>query len=184
MIDGLIRQKSKIPVELLDYKYNFIIPNLSLNNNRGSEIYNPPYEWAGIGLNVIKKYNNIDWLKKDNDSWAIAYYGFGKFLSSTQIGNMLNDIIVKGKFKKELSIKCPELDIRHNGKRVGVGIYLSPNVKTAERNCGIFTFDEKRYKIVLMAKVLINKIKEPEDHSFWILNEDDIRIYRILVKEI
>ena len=96
---------------------------------------------------------------------------------------MLNDIIIKGEFKRELSIKCREFDIRHNGKRVGVGIYLSPNVNIAEKNSGTFIFNKKRYKIVLMAKVLINKIKEPEDHSFWIVNQEDFRIYKILVKE-
>ena len=68
-------------------------------------------------------------------------------------------------------------------QKVGVGIYLSPNVNIAERYCGIFNFNLKKYKVVLMAKVLIDKIKEPEDHSFWILNENDIRIYKILVKE-
>ena len=184
IIDGLIRLKSGISVQYLDYRYNFIIPNLSLNNKRGSEIYNPPYGWAGIGLNVVNKYDNGDWLKKDNDSWAIAYYGFGKFSSSTEIGKMLNNIVVKGEFKRELSIRCNALDIRHNGRRVGVGIYLSPNVNIAERYCGIFSINLKKYKVVLMAKVLIDKIKEPEDHSFWILNENDIRIYKILVKEI
>ena len=51
---------------------------------------------------MINKYGNGDntWLRKDNDSWAIAYYGFGKYLSSKEIGNMLNDAIVKGIFKK------------------------------------------------------------------------------------
>ena len=34
-----------------------------------------------------------------------------------------------------------------------------------------------------MAKVLIDKIKEPEDINYWILNKDFIRFYRILVKE-
>ena len=96
---------------------------------------------------------------------------------------MLNNIVVKGEFKRELSIRCNALDIRHNGRRVGVGIYLSPNVNIAEKNSGTFIFNKKRYKIVLMAKVFTKNIKEPEDHSFWILNNDDIRIYRILVKE-
>ena len=34
-----------------------------------------------------------------------------------------------------------------------------------------------------MAKVLVENIREPKDHSFWILNKEDIRIYKILVKE-
>ena len=35
-----------------------------------------------------------------------------------------------------------------------------------------------------MARVLIEKIREPDDIDYWILNKEDIRIYRILVKEI
>jgi hypothetical protein len=185
IIDGLIRLRCKIPIEYLDHKYNFIIPNLTLTNKRGSEKYNPPYGWFGIGLNVTNKFDNGDnnWLKKENNLWAIAYYGFGKYLSSEEIGNMLNNVIVKREFKRELSIKCKDFDIRHKPKRIGVGIYLTPNVNIAENNSGTFVFNRKKYKIVLMAKVPIKKIKEPEDHSFWILDDKDIRIYRILVKE-
>ena len=185
IIDGLIRLKSKIPVKDLEYKFNFINPNLSLNNKRGSETYNPPYGWIGIGLNVINKYDNGDnsWLKKNNNSWAIAYYGFGNNISSEEKGKMLYNIIVKGEFKKDLPKKCHELDIRHNGKKVGVGIYLSPKINIAEQNSGTLIFNNKKYKIVLMAKVLTKAIREPIDHSFWVLNKDDIRIYRILVKE-
>ena len=35
-----------------------------------------------------------------------------------------------------------------------------------------------------MARVLIEKIREPKDIEYWILNKDDIRFYRILIKEI
>ena len=35
-----------------------------------------------------------------------------------------------------------------------------------------------------MAKVKINQIVEPEGSNFWILDNDSIRIYRILFKEI
>ena len=187
IIDGLIRYKCQIPKEKLDYKYNFINPNLSLNNKRGSEVYNPPYGWLGIGLNVIDKYDNHDnsWLKKDNNLWAIAYYGFGKSLSSNELGKTLKDIIITNELKKEVQNKCHDLDIRHNGKKVGTGFYLYQNINIAEKNSGIFNFNKKKYKIVLMSKVLIENIKEPVDHSVWIINKkENIRIYRILVKEI
>lgn len=35
-----------------------------------------------------------------------------------------------------------------------------------------------------MTRVLIEKISEPEDAEQWILNTDDIRIYRILAKKV
>ena len=80
-------------------------------------------------------------------------------------------------------LKSKYKDIRHN-KKIGVGIYMSPFVDVAEQFSGIIYFNNKRYKIVLMARVLIENIKEPEDNSYWILNNKDIRFYRILLKEI
>ena len=35
-----------------------------------------------------------------------------------------------------------------------------------------------------MAKVLIEKIKEPESVNYWVLKEDFVRIYRILMKKL
>ena len=35
-----------------------------------------------------------------------------------------------------------------------------------------------------MAKVYIKGIREPEYTNFWVLNKENIRIYRILFKEI
>ena len=187
ILDGLIRLQCGIPEGNLDYRYNFIIPNLSLNNKRGSEIYNPPYGWLGIGLNVKDKYDNDDnsWLNKNNNLWAIAYYGFGKNLENDKLRSILKDIILDNKFLIEQHNKCDYNDIRHNGEKVGKGICLSPNINIAEKNCGIFHFNNKKYKIVLMSKVLIENIREPDHYSFWVINnEKDIKIYKILIKEI
>ena len=77
-----------------------------------------------------------------------------------------------------------EKDKRHNGNIIGKGIYLTKDIKIAEEYSGIISFNSKNYKIVLMTKVLIDKIREPENYNYWILNNEDIRIYRILLKEI
>ena len=34
-----------------------------------------------------------------------------------------------------------------------------------------------------MAKVKINEISEPENVNYWILNEENVRVYRLLIKE-
>ena len=70
-------------------------------------------------------------------------------------------------------------------QRIGTGYYLSNDINTAEKYTGIISFGDRKYKILLMAKVLIESIKEPDDNSFWIISKnDDIRIYKILFKEI
>lgn len=68
LIEGLILYECRIPKEKLDFNYNFISPNISLNNRRGKEIYLPPYGWYGIGLNVLNKYENNDWINTIDSS--------------------------------------------------------------------------------------------------------------------
>lgn len=169
----------------LDYKGNFILPNKSLNLYRGSEKYDPPYGWIGIGLKVLGKYENDEWLnKKDrSSSWAIAYHGVGRISTFDEIKNMIKDIVYEGLKPGPSQIKCHLKDKRHIGKKIGTGVYLTPSINLAEEYSGIIPFNNKQYNIVIMAKVMINKIKEPEDINYWILNKEYIRPYRILLKE-
>ena len=171
-----------------DFKGNNINPNSIYNIERRAEKYDPPYGWFGIGLNVINKYeSNKDWLenKTNNGKWAIAYHGIGQYLPSNKVKEALINIITKdglvpGKSQHFKNNK----DKRHPGKEIGEGIYLSPSINLAEKYSGIISIKKKRYKVILMAKVLIEKIREPNEIQFWILDKKDIRIYRILVKEI
>ena len=169
----------------LDFKGNFILPNKSLNLYRGSEKYDPPYGWTGIGLKVLGKYENDEWLnKKDkSSSWAIAYHGVGRISTFDEIKNMIKDIVYEGLKPGPSQIKCHFNDKRHSGKKIGTGVYLTPSINLAEEYSGIIPFNNKKYNIVIMAKVMINKIKEPEDINYWILNKEYIRPYRILLKE-
>jgi hypothetical protein len=80
-------------------------------------------------------------------------------------------------------MKSNSNDKRHS-KKVGEGIYLCPKIKIAEKYTGIISFNDKRYKVLLMAKVYIDEIREPENTNFWVLDEKYIRIYRVLFKEI
>ena len=190
LMEGFILYEYRIPKEKLDFKYNFINPNISLNNRRGKELYLPPYGWYGIGLNVLNKYDNNDWINKVDSSskWAIAYYGFPKYLQEKDVKNKLKDIVEKNKYEIEENLQinfCHSWDKRHEGKRVGIGFYLSPNINLIEGYSKTILFNKRKYKIILMAKVLIKNIKEPKYYNFWIINKkDDIRFYRILIKEV
>ena len=170
----------------MDYRGNFIIPNKNLNNKRGTEKYDPPYGWIGIGLKVTRKYENDDWLniRDESSKWAIAYHGVGRMNSYEEIINTLKNIVIEEGLKPGLSqIKCHSNDIRHKGKKIGTGVYLAQSINAAEEYSGIIPFNNKKYKIVLMAKVLIDRIKQPEDINYWILNKEYVRVYRILLKE-
>lgn len=170
----------------LDYKGNFILPNKNFNKRRGTEIYDPPYEWIGIGLKVIGKYDDDEWLtaRDESSEWAIAYHGLGRMNSFKQIKTILKNVIIKeGLIPGPSQVKCHHNDLRHSGKKIGTGIYMTQSINIAEQYSGIISFNNKKYKIVLMARVLIDKIREPEDINYWILNKEYIRVYRILLKE-
>ena len=178
--------KNKEFKNYLEYKGNTICPNSTYNLMRGTEKYYPPYGWFGIGLKVEGKYDNDndDWLDKNSNKWAIAYYSVGQNSSSNKVIEILNKIIIED----ELSIgsnqfKRFSMDKRHPDQEIGAGVYLTPDINIAERFSGRILINKKKYKVVLMAKVLINKIREPEDINYWILDKEYIRFYRILVKE-
>ena len=82
--------------------------------------------------------------------------------------------------KKENNI----LDKRHRNK-IGTGIYLFQDINKAEKYAGVFDINRKKYKILLMAKVKQDKIKESENKKgLWIVDKEFVKIYRIIFKEI
>ena len=176
-----------IDKKYLDFRGNTIYPNSSNNLFRGTEKYNPPYGWIGIGLKVLNIYEDNHWLedKTKYSKWAIAYYGVGHTLFSNEIEEVLKYIITKnGLIEGNNKQKFNSKDKRHPGKIIGEDIYLTPNIDIAENFAGIISICNKIYKVILMAKVLISEIKEPNDINYWILNKNYVRIYRILLKEI
>jgi hypothetical protein len=176
--DEFVIKQCKISKDKLKSKYNFIIPNLELEYIKGGEIYFPPYKWFGIGIDNKKIYKN------KNEQKALAYYGF-KGMNPRNIKMMINNIIMGKGFNidYDLQPKCRFFDKRKPKKYVGNGIYLTPKINIIEKNTGIVYFNKKAYKIALMAKVLTDKIRQP-DNDYWILNPNEIEIIRIIFKEI
>ena len=161
-----------------DYKGNSKNFNTSQNTKRGTEKYDPPYGYTGIGRNVIDKYESNEWLinKSKSSEWAIAYH---PIFDEKSIRKIFVEGLKPGKSQEFFGQK----DKRHPGKTIKNGIYLFPDIKTAEDKANIIHFNKKYYKFILMAKVKINEISEPENVNYWILNEENVRVYRLLIKE-
>ena len=165
IINDLIINQCKISKNKLNDKYNFIIPNINLNLAKGGEIYYPPYGWFGIGLNIENKYL----IKEDknsnlNNSKAIAYFA------------------LNGKNNDEIKLKLNNL-IMGRGIKGNLTLHLYNNINIAEQKTGSIFYNNKKYKIALMARVLSNKIKQI-DGDKWALRENDIEFIRIIFKEI
>ena len=165
--------------ENFDYKGNAKNFNSSQNAKRGTEKYDPPYGYIGIGRNVLDKYESNEWLtnKSKSSKWAIAYH---PILDEKSIKKIFEEGLKPGESQDFLG----QEDRRHPGKTIPNGIYLYPNIKTAEDKANIIYFNKKYYKFILMARVKIDEISEPENVNYWILNEENVRVYRLLIKEV
>ena len=79
---------------------------------------------------------------------------------------------------------CTKDQYNHPGKKVGVGVYCTPTIKTAEGYAGISEVNGKSYKTVLMVRVNPISIRySEEERDYWVLDSDQIRPYRMLLKE-
>ena len=178
----------KIPNNCFDYRGNTLNPNSNNNLKRGTEKYDPPYGWIGIGLNVLGKYDSDEWITNNTISseWAIAYHGINIISqnSSNIIKKLLKYIISQKRLNKEISKRYSKSNDKRNWGKVGEGILLMPNIGVAEHYAGTISFDGKQYKFLFMARVYIKGIRVPENTNYWVLDEKNIRIYRILFKEI
>jgi hypothetical protein len=119
-----------------------------------------------------------------DSKWAIAYHGVGGRLPTKLVKDKLQKKIKEGLKQGTSQTKCHSDDIRHPGKRIGTGVYLTPNINIAENYSGIISFNKERYKVALMSKIRIDKIRESKDINFWILNSKYIRAYLILLKKL
>ena len=157
-------------------QYNFI---------RGGLKYNPPYGWEGYGFKVIGKYENDLWLSCNGnpDEWAVGYHGICGGNVQEKV-KLISESHLKrggGQYYENYD------DINNPGNKVGVGVYLTPEIEEVEnRYCDKVTYEDKTYKFAFMCRVNPKKIRKPKikGAEYWVLNgtSDEIRQYRILIK--
>jgi hypothetical protein len=133
---------------LFDSRGDLLIPNTTKILKRGSEDYNPPYGWIGVGLNVSGKYEgneedkNGNWLFYKIDSkWANAYLGFNQENSSNNkiiikpenINKYLHDLVRKDEMLELFERKVDFDDTRHWLKKYKKGIYVYSKIENVEK---------------------------------------------------
>ena len=179
----------KLTKKQLDSKGNRI-DGWGINEKRGNVDYFPPIGWIGIGLKVLDKYDNgnNDWLGMDNKEgeWCVGYHGVGRNSPSSDEIKRITGLIYKTEFKSGICQLCQDYnDINHQGKKVGKGVYCSPQINIAEKFSGTSEINGKTYKTVLMTRIKPSAIREcKEVKNYWVVNgtKDEIRPYRILYK--
>ena len=167
----LIFDSIRLNRAMLDYRgNNKSDSNWGYNEMRGGEKYYPPKGWHRYGISVLDRYDNKnnDWLSYDNrkGEWCICYSG----LSREKEKNYENDD-----------------DLKHPGKKVGLGVYVSPKPEEMEKKAGIINFKGAKYKMGLMLRIRPDKVRCPKSNpNIWVINgiPDEIRPYGILLKKI
>lgn len=155
------------------------------------EKYNPPFGWIGFGLNVINKYDNgnNDWLACNgrDGEWCVAYHGAGRNRTSNEVKEIIKSILENNlKAGRNQSYRDSQ-DFFHKDKKVGEGVYCSPNIDVLENYAGKVEIKGNKYLVGFMLRVKPDKIRCPIIHkNYWVLNGDfsEIRPYRLLLKKI
>ena len=151
---------------------NFNDKNWAKNIERGGEIYYPPIGWYKFGLRVSKCFDegNNEWLGGNKSKeWCTAYSGFA------------------GLVKNNLQIYENDDDLKHPGRKVGIGMYCSPFPKILEDSSNNLNIQGTNYKIGFMIKVKPDGIRCPKTNkNLWVIdgNDDTFRPYGILIKNI
>ena len=185
----------KISQDMFDHRGNNTDGGWGINEKRGGEPYIPPEGWIGYGLKVMDRYDvdkgdkSNDWLSYDNreGEWCIAYHGAGHERESKEVADIIKKVTKSNLKAGTENDYADDDDIKHPGKKVGNGVYCSPNPKVMEGYAGIIEANNEKYKMGFMVRVNPSKIRVSAGNlDFWVLdgNDDDIRPYRILIKKL
>ena len=189
---GLILEGCKLNPSMLDYRGNNRDGGWAgKGEKRGGEEYIPPIGWVGYGLNVLNNdlYGGDNtWLGMKNceGEWCVAYHGVARSQSPDKVSQITGIIYKKGFKPSEGGKITYDDDLRHPGKKCGLGVYCSPDIEYAETYAGITKFNSESYKCVLMLRVNPKKIRQSKTYpKEYILEPDinEIRPYRILLKK-
>ena len=135
IIDGCILNPS-----MLDFRGNNKDGGwANIGEKRGGEEYIPPKGWIGYGIKVYDAYDGGDntWIGMNNSKgeWCVAYHGVARCETNKKEVAKITGLIAKKGFKPSSSgAATDDDDIRHPGKKCGLGVYCTPDINYIENN--------------------------------------------------
>ena len=167
-------------METIILNKSFLLPQFDSNDDskfgyneeRGKEKYYPPTGWWRFGVLAYDNYGNDNsWLGYDGKSWCVAYVGLRKAEIEQKVKEFENDE-----------------DLRHPGKKVGLGVAVCQNPEDMEEDCEEIEVGNEVYKIGFMLRIKPEAIRIPKSGKgkYWVVNgtKEDLRPYSILSKRI
>ena len=172
-----LMQAATITPDMFDTKGNRS-SGWGVNEKRGGYPYIPPIGWVGHGLKVWDVYDGKDntWLDYHGKKgeWAVAYHG-----TNLQFAECIMD---KGLAPGQRQAYANYDDANHPGQKVGIGVYVTPDIKIADR----YSNSNNGIKCVFMCRVNPKEIRYSKaEPKYWVVNgtPNDIRPYRLLCKK-
>ena len=119
---------------------------------------------------------NNDWLAMNGNSneWCVAYHATNlKYAKSIMETNLKEGLHQNHEFAE---------DLNHSWKKVGRGVYCSPEINETEDYGGLC----QGYKCVFICKVNPKIVRISKDRpKYWVVDgtSNDIRPYRLLIRK-
>ena len=172
-------------IKAIEQLRNIFPKNYFLSGRRKDEIV--PSDWEILDFNWNDKYEDERYLSINNNDWVKAFHGTGRHCKSENEIFELIDSIAQNGFKNgfnNVHANCD--DIYHPGKKIGIGVYVTPNINTAKSYAGIIHLNGEQYFTVFMVKVkksAIRKCNCPNASDYWVVNgsSDEIRTISALL---
>ena len=163
----------KLNVSMLFPREDNKINQWAVGEKRGGEDYIPPLGWIKYAIKIDHCFNdkNFDWISHLHKpgEWCIGYCG------------------ITGITKKVIQYFENDNDIRHPGKRVGIGVYCPSNPKLLEEFTETINTNGENYRVGFMIRLKPDKIRvSQKNRNIWVVNgnDDELRPYGILIKKI
>ena len=191
---SLIMEGCKLSQNMLDSRGNKVNWRSNGQKRGGFNYYPPTNGWKGFGIKVFDKYDNgnNDWINcnGNENEWAVAYHGTGVKMGSNFTLEKATNSILSGGFKPGWGqAYANDDDAHHPGKKVGIGVYCSPNpyVMESYARCAQTSTNINGINFMMgfMMRVKPDRIRySNNEKDYWVLNgtTDEMRPYRIMVK--
>lgn len=185
----VINQKTKELIKLRNYIHNLFPKNYFIAEKKEDSFI--PSNWGSISYNILGKHDEGRdlWMDDNNNEWVKAFHGTGKHCKSDQEIKQMIDEIFKNGFKNgKNNVHANHNDINHPGKKIGIGVYVTPNIETAKQYSGIITKDGKKYLTLFLVKVKKKAIRRcscQNASDYWVINgsRQEIRPLKVLYAE-
>ena len=163
------------------YEFHFhLLNNCSTINalkNNQKDDYIPPKYYIHLSFKTNIK-------SSEKGEWVEAYHGTGRHCENDkEIEDMINNICNNGLKTGYINAHENCDDIRHIGKKVGVGVYITPKIEIAKQYAGIITYEGQNVNTILLVKVKRKAIRECKCNTdYWVVNGsiDEIRLSKVL----